>query len=202
MAVQLLDKNCARTAVTDGTAELDDAILVTRTRAGDERAFEELVRRYTPKVWSLVTGMIRDRDACEDVVQDVFFKVHTKLDLFEGKSRFFTWVYRIAFNTATDWLKKKRTDRSIETEDFTLFEVEAPGDAPDAGLRENELEGRLAAAVAELPEKYRDILVLREYERLSYDEIAEVRSCSPGTVESRLFRARARLKDKLKGLLF
>jgi RNA polymerase sigma-70 factor, ECF subfamily len=191
----------SRTPVKDTSPVVEDLELVERARAGDISAFETLVHRYTPRIHALVAGMIRDRDASEDVVQDVFFKVYRKLDGFEGKSRFYTWLYRVAYNTATDWLKKKRNDRSIEVEDLSQIEAETPGNAPDSDLREAELRRRLAAAVAELPPIFRDILVLREYERLSYEEIAEVLACSKGTVESRLFRARARLKEKLRGFL-
>lgn len=178
-----------------------DSELIEAAQSGDDAAFASLVERYTGRVYALVGGMVRDRLSAEDIVQDVFFKVHLKLPTFEGKSRFYTWLYRVAYNTATDHLKKKRLDKSHSVEDFSYLDLEACDTGPERRMATSELRRRLADAVAELPEKYRDILVLREYEECSYEEIAEILQCSKGTVESRLFRARARLKEKLKGFL-
>lgn len=188
----------ASSRVDETAAIEEDDDLVEAARNGDEAAFAALVERYSGRLWTLVAGMVRDRLAAEDVLQEVFFKVHRKLPTFEGKSRFYTWLYRVAFNTATDHLKKRRLDRSQSVEDLGSFELEgAP--APDEELRDGELRRRLAEAISELPPRYRDILVLREYEECSYEDIAAILGCSKGTVESRLFRARARLRDKLKG---
>ena len=187
--------------VNDAATIPSDSDLIKSVQAGDDGAFATLVERYTGRVYALVGGMVRDRLAAEDIVQDVFFKVHRKLPTFEGKSRFYTWLYRVAYNTATDHLKKKRLDKSTSVEDFSYLDLESSGSGPDRNLANAELRRRMADAVAELPDKYRDILVLREYEECSYEEIAEILQCSKGTVESRLFRARARLKEKLKGYL-
>ena len=187
--------------MTRGQSTSNDAELLRLVDAGNEEAFQILVDRYSGRIYTLVGGMLRDRAEIEDVVQDVFFKVYRKAGGFEGKSSFFTWLYRVALNTATDHLKKKRNEKARSVEDFAVLEVEADSSPPETGLSREELRQQLARAIGSLPAKYRDILVLREYEGCSYEEIAEVLSCSKGTVESRLFRARARLKDKLKPLL-
>lgn len=180
------------------TKPIDDLSLVEQAAAGDESAFETLVHRYAERVHTLVAGIVRDRSAVEDVVQDVFFKVFRKLSSFAGKSSFYTWLYRVTLNAAADHLKKKRVDRSQPVEDLAFVAAPGPEEAGGQPSDRVELRRRIALAVSELPPKYRDILVLREYQELSYEDIAKVLGCSKGTVESRLFRARARLKAKLE----
>ncbi|MCA9320240.1 MAG: RNA polymerase sigma factor [Planctomycetes bacterium] len=179
------------------TSPPDDEALIARAGNGDESAFAELVERYSDRIYTLVSSMVRDRSEAEDVVQEVFFKVYRKLEGFEGKSSFYTWLYRVSLNAATDHLKKRRNDRARSAEDFVLNEVPQPGAAPGRRMDRGELRLKMAEAIASLPPKYRDILVLREYQDCSYEEIAQVLGCSKGTVESRLFRARARLRDRL-----
>lgn len=175
----------------------DDGDLIDRVRRHDDLAFAELVRRYSPRVHGLLAGMLRNSYDVEDAVQDVFFKVYRKLPEFEGKSSFFTWLYRVAVNTATDHLKRRRrTTKGFD--DMPGFEPVAESDTPTEDFNRTELRRRMAEAMADLPEIYRNILVLREYEECSYEEIAEILDVAIGTVESRLFRARARLKEKLK----
>ena len=183
---------------TDQAQGPSDQELVSKVIRGDQEAFRHLVDRYSPRLFNLVGAIVRDRIEVEDVVQETFFKVYRKLSGFQGKSSFYTWLYRVAFNTATDHLKKKKNNRTHSIEEFEQIEPTAEMADPSQDLRRNELRRRLADSVAELPEKYRNILVLREYEDCSYDEIAEILGCSKGTVESRLFRARGRLRDKLK----
>ena len=187
-------------SVTDVAAETD-AALVERARQDDGAAFGVLVERYSSRIYALVGSMLRDRAEIEDVVQDVFFKVYRKLPGFEGKSSFYTWLYRVALNTAADHLKRKRNDRTKAIEDFAGLDVEAPGHTPGTDIAAGELRTQVAEAIATLPRKYRDILVLREYEERSYEEISSILGCSKGTVESRLFRARARLKERLKAFI-
>lgn len=199
MATRLAEriKVTRRSTVTKSPQAGDDRELVERARGGDESAFREILDNYTPRIFALVSGMISDRSEVEDVVQEVFFKVYRKMEGFAWKSAFYTWVYRIALNTATDHLKKRRNKSAASLEELTGFDVPDAGPTPAAGLSSDELRQALAVAIGELPEKYRNIIVLREYEDLAYDEIADVLDCSKGTVESRLFRARARLKEKM-----
>lgn len=202
MSTLTLERKLAKgsQSVTDVNAETDDA-LIELARSDDGSAFEVLVQRYSSRIYALVGSMLRDRAEIEDVVQDVFFKVYRKLPGFEGKSSFYTWLYRVALNTAADHLKRKRNDRTQSVEDFAAVDVEAPGHAPETGIASDELRAHVAEAISSLPRKYRDILVLREYEDRTYDEISDILGCSKGTVESRLFRARARLKERLKAYL-
>ncbi|HGY90910.1 MAG TPA: sigma-70 family RNA polymerase sigma factor [Planctomycetes bacterium] len=179
----------------------DDQSLVARAEAGDQEAFAALVHRYADRIYTLVAGMIHDRTAVEDVVQDIFFKVYRKLSAFQGRSSFYTWLYRVSLNTATDHLKKKRRDRHRHVEDPTVLDRPDFTGGPDETMDREELRQKTSEAIASLPTKYRDILLLREYQELSYEEIADVLQCSKGTVESRLFRARARLRSKLEPYL-
>lgn len=198
MVASVMSRNAGAKTVGDERTGPSDQELVEQVRAGDQAAFRGLVERYSSRIWTLVSGMVRDRSEVEDIVQDVFFKVYRKLPSFEGKSSFYTWLYRVAFNTATDHLKKKRLDRTHSVEDIPQLDAVDEGEDPTRGMDRSELRRRLAEAMSELPDKYRDILVLREYEECSYEDIAEILQCSKGTVESRLFRARARLREKMK----
>lgn len=177
---------------------MDDASLVASARAGDADAFAALVGRYERRIVRLVRGMVPESDT-EDVTQEAFLKAFRKLGDFDGRSQFYTWLYRIAANTAMDWRKRERHRRhaalpeSPEGEDATL----SPDAGPDVAARRRELSRRIDDAIASLPERYHEILVLREIEGLSYEEIADRLGMSKGTVESRLFRARERLREKL-----
>ena len=177
---------------------MDDAELLASARAGDAAAFAALVERYQDRIVRLVRGMVPESDT-EDVTQEAFLKAYRKLGAFDGRSSFYTWIYRIAANTAMDWRKKERHRRHVplpvspEGEDAT----ESLAEGPETSARRRELGEKIDAAVAALPEKYHEILVLREIEGLSYEEIAERLSMSKGTVESRLFRARERLRERL-----
>lgn len=176
---------------------LDDDQLIERIRSGDEAAFRQLIDKYIDRVHTLVASMLRNRFEVDDVVQDVFFKVYRKLDHFQGRSAFFTWLYRVAFNTATDHLKRKKRIAETSLDDIAGLDAVAGGASALKELHNKELRIQMADAIASLPEKYRNILVLREYEGCTYDEIAQILQCSKGTVESRLFRARARLRTRL-----
>jgi len=177
----------------------DDEV-VRAVLAGDVDSFEILVNRYQERVYSLVCGMVRDPGHAEDLVQDVFLKTYRKLKDFEQKSRFYTWVYRIAVNRTLDFLKGRERLRAASLEELPRAEPTAAAVETDPAtpLLEREFVEQMEAALAGIPPKFREILVLREVQGLSYEEIAEVLGCSKGTVESRLFRARARLKEKLR----
>lgn len=178
-----------------------DRELITAVLDGSESAFATLVERYQDRVFRLLGRYCRDAAECEDLAQDVFLKVFRKLHTFQHESQFFTWVYRITVNAATDHLAKagRRRLRLVEDE-ATLDAVgrDRDVDGPDAPLLRSELAQVTRAILDELPEKFRTILVLREFEELSYNEIAAVLQCQLGTVESRLFRARQRFREHLE----
>jgi RNA polymerase sigma-70 factor (ECF subfamily) len=177
---------------------VDDAELVASARAGDPDAFATLVGRYEARIVRLVRGMVSESDT-EDVTQEAFLKAYRKLGDFDGRSSFYTWIYRIAANTAMDWRKKERHRRHAplpegpEGEDRTTSQEAGP----EARAARRELAGKIDAAIESLPDKYHEILVLREIEGLSYEEISERLGMSKGTVESRLFRAREKLRERL-----
>ncbi len=186
------------------TVETSDQELIAAILAGSEAAFGTLVDRYKDKVFRLLGRYCRDAIECEDLAQDVFLKVFRKLDTFQHESAFFTWLYRIAVNAATDHLSRASRRRLKLVEDDAVLDVcgqaarDQDQDNPAAPLMRAELAAVTRQIVAKLPEKYRTILILREFEDLSYNEIAEVLQCNLGTVESRLFRARQRFKDALE----
>jgi RNA polymerase sigma-70 factor (ECF subfamily) len=178
--------------------EAADAELIEAILAGSESAFATLIGRYQDRVFRLLSRYCRDQVECEDLAQEVFLKVFRKLHTFQGDSQFYTWLYRIAVNAATDHLARASTRRLKLVEDDEQFDAStARHDDPSAPLLAAETATAVRAIVDSLPEKFRTILVLREYEDLSYTEIAEVLQIQIGTVESRLFRARQRVKDAL-----
>jgi RNA polymerase sigma-70 factor (ECF subfamily) len=179
---------------------LPDDEVVRRVLAGDVDKFELIVNRYQDKIYNLVWGMVRDPGHAEDLVQDIFVKAYRKLGDFEQKSRLYTWLYRISVNRTLDFLKGRDRVKTSSLEEAPQLEPEAEAVETDpvGPLLEREFIEKMEEALEAIPDKFREILVLREVQGLSYEEIAEVLQCSKGTVESRLFRARARLKEKLK----
>jgi len=178
--------------------ESSDAHLVEAILAGSEAAFATLVERFQDRVVRLCGRYCRDQVECEDLAQEVFLKVFRKLHTFQGDSQFFTWLYRIAVNAATDHLARASTRRLKLVDDDVAFDARtARVDDPSAPMVAAETAVAVRAIVDALPEKFRTILVLREFEDLSYTEIAEVLQIQIGTVESRLFRARQRVKEAM-----
>lgn len=183
--------------------EADDAELIAAVLGGSESAFAALVHRYQDRVFRLLSRYSRDPLECEDLAQEVFLKVFRKLHTFQQDSAFFTWLYRIAVNTASDHLSRRSRRRLQLVEDEQALDQGRPRrEAPDVTqpLLDAELVEITRQILQKLPEKYRTILVLREYEDLSYTDIASVLGINLGTVESRLFRARQRFKDALERL--
>jgi RNA polymerase sigma-70 factor, ECF subfamily len=181
---------------------MDEKEFIRRAQTGDGEAFGFLVERYKGKVFSLVYGFTRDRAAADDLAQEVFIKAYYSLPKFKAESGFGTWLYRIAVNHAKDFLRKSRQrQKEVSIEDVGEQALRAP----DAGPEENrEEEGRrqvIREALERLPEKYRVILTLRDIDGLSYEDIGGIMKLSPGTVDSRLHRARRKLRDKLAGRL-
>lgn len=184
---------------------MDDADIIRRVRAGDADAFGALVEKYAGRIQRLVRGFIRNEKDAEDVVQDSFVKAFARLDRFDGRSAFFTWLYRIAANTSMDHNKKIRRrqpalslDATREDEDgIAAIAPAAKGPSPLQGAITKELRRSIDEAMASLPDIYREVVVLREMEGLSYDDMARALAVSRGTIESRLFRARERLRARL-----
>ena len=190
-----------------GDREVDQQ-LVERAQRGDKRAFELLVMKYQRKLGRLLSRMVRDPGEVEDVTQEAFIKAYRALPNFRGESAFYTWLYRIAINTAKNYLVSMGR-RAPTTTEFDHEEAESFDDAEalrDTATPENELLGREIAdtvnrAVEALPEDLRTAITLREIEGLSYEEIAGVMNCPIGTVRSRIFRAREAIAAELRPLL-
>lgn len=185
-----------------------DLLLVEQVRAGDKRAFGLLVEKYRRKIVRLISRMVRDPDEMEDVAQETFIKAYRALPQFRGEAAFYTWLYRIAVNTAKNHLVSRRKDLPTVSAQAVNDEDE-PDDrlmAQDIGTPESELISKQVAiavnqAVDALPEELRQAITLREIEGLSYEEIAESMGCPIGTVRSRIFRAREAIAAKLRPVL-
>jgi RNA polymerase sigma-70 factor (ECF subfamily) len=179
--------------------ETSDQELIAAVLDGSEPAFASLVDRYKDRVFRLLSRYCRDAIECEDLAQDVFLKVFRKLHTFQQESAFFTWLYRITVNAATDHLSRASHRRlRLVGDDLVLDPGSTEHENPTEPIMAAELAAATRTVLDTLPEKYRTILILREYEDLSYNEIASVLQIQLGTVESRLFRARQRFKDQLE----
>lgn len=178
-------------------SETSDRDLIAAVLDGSEAAFAALVGRYQDRVFRLLGRYCRDSVECEDLAQEVFLKVFRKLHTFKHDAQFFTWLYRITVNAANDHLSRASSRRLRLVEDTGVFERGGESDDPTAPMESAEVARLTREIIDQLPEKFRTILVLREFEELSYTEIAEVLEIQLGTVESRLFRARKRVKDAL-----
>lgn len=185
-----------------------DQQLVERVQRGDKRAFELLVSKYQRKIFRLLSRLIRDPVEIEDVAQEAFIKAYRALPNFRGESAFYTWLYRIAINTAKNHLvahgRRARTATDTEIEDAEGFE-DANGlrneDTPDRLYLTKQVAEAVNRAIEKLPEDLRTAIVLRELEGLSYEEIANTMSCPIGTVRSRIFRAREAVAEELRPIL-
>jgi RNA polymerase sigma-70 factor (ECF subfamily) len=176
-----------------------DEILVQETLAGNQASFQLLVERYQTRIFGLARHYTRNTVEIEDLVQDTFLKAFSRLDSFQGESSFFTWLYRIAVNTMLDGLKRRGRSPVRTVEDPEILATPGPTriSGPSADMEREEIAKITHAVLEELPEIFRTVLVMREFEDMAYQDIAEVLGISIGTVESRLFRARAKFKDKL-----
>ena len=186
----------------------DDHTLVQRARSGDERAFRLLVERYQKKVYAVALGMVKDREEAMDVVQEAFVKVHRSLDTFKADATFYTWLYRITVNVCIDVIRRRGAMRSDSVEfdervghdlaEANLGAVSSQlGSNPEKAVLQRELGEKIQAALEQIPEKHRAILLLRELDGLSYEELAQVLEIPKGTVMSRLFHARAKVQKLL-----
>ncbi len=180
-----------------------DQRLVVRSQQGDKRAFDVLVLKYQQRIASVVSRYLRDQDEVADVTQEAFIRAYRALANFRGDAQFYTWLYRIAINTAKNHLVAKsrrppNTDKDINDGEFSensvVLEAE---DQPEALLARDQLQAVILAAVDDLQEDLRTALMLREFDGLSYEEIAEIMACPVGTVRSRIFRARETIEKKM-----
>ena len=184
-----------------------DAELVKRVQAGDKAAFDILVQKYQHKVVNLINRFVSDQTECYDIAQDAFIKAYRAIGNFRGDSQFYTWLYRIAANTAKNHLAsraRKSPSYSIDVDDAEHYEGESglkEYTTPENLLLTDEIEKTVYQAIENLPEDLKSAITLREIEGLSYEEIAEVMDCPIGTVRSRIFRARDAIDKELRPLL-
>jgi RNA polymerase sigma-70 factor (ECF subfamily) len=186
-----------------------DKQLVERVQRGDKQAFDLLVLKYQHRIIKLVSRYIRDPSDATDVTQDAFLKAYRALPNFRGESAFYTWLYRIAINTAKNYLVMQsrhllETEVIPENEEGEQFELESTlkeYSTPENMVLTDEIQATIVAAIDDLPDDLRTAILLREVEGLSYEEIANVMGCPVGTVRSRIFRARESVDNRLKPLL-
>ncbi|MES2673365.1 MAG: RNA polymerase sigma factor RpoE [Pseudomonadota bacterium] len=192
------------------TAELApdvDQQLVERVQKGDKRAFDLLVLKYQHKIFAVISRFIRDHSEVQDVAQDAFIKAYKALPNFRGESAFYTWMYRIAINTAKNYLvaRNRRPPASdLDVDDAEFYsgnEAMHEMNTPERNLLRDELQAVIDQAFRDLPEDLRMAVTLREIDGLSYEEIAEAMDCPIGTVRSRIFRAREAIDKKIHPLL-
>jgi RNA polymerase sigma-70 factor (ECF subfamily) len=189
-----------------GERSIDQA-LVERVQAGDKTAFDILVQKYQSKIIQLAYRYVHDQDEAMDIAQEAFIKAYKALGRFRGDSAFYTWIYRIAINTAKNYLvasNRRPPKADIDAGDAEQYEG-ATGlreyATPERMLLRDELKETIAGAIENLPDDLRTAITLRELEGMSYEEIAQAMDCPIGTVRSRIFRARDAIDDKLRPLL-
>ena len=186
------------------TAELTDKQLVAKVQKGDSRAFDLLVMKYQHKIMGLISRYVHDADEVQDVAQEAFIKAYRALPRFRGDSAFYTWLYRIAINTAKNHLvsrSRRPPGSDIEVEDAEHYEAGGALrdiETPETALFGAELKAVVEHAIAELPDDLRAAVTLREFDGLSYEDIAVVMDCPVGTVRSRIFRAREAIDAKVR----
>jgi RNA polymerase sigma-70 factor (ECF subfamily) len=192
-------------AVKSDPVEPDVDDLVRRAQGGEAEAFDALVRIFSQRMYSLAYRMVGNHADASDLAQEIFIKLHKSIGKFTWKSSFSTWLYAVGSNTCRSGLRKikrvsqrevVRLDREGDDERKPP-EPQDPGDLPPEQMGRAELSASIQAAIDSLPEDFRMIVILRDVQNLSYEEVAEVLNCSMGTVKSRLARARTKLKDKL-----
>jgi RNA polymerase sigma-70 factor (ECF subfamily) len=185
--------------------DLPDSELILRVRGGDGSAYRPLVERYQNRVHAMVYGMVRDAEEARDITQNAFIKAYQNLATFRIESSFYTWLYRIAMNLAIDQTRKNRRRKTTaydealasRDEDGNILEAHQ-SESPQKALQRKQLHERIFAALDELSEEQREVILLREVEGLSYKEIADAMGIPEGTVMSRLFYARKRLQGLLQ----
>ncbi|MDX1454181.1 MAG: RNA polymerase sigma factor RpoE [Gammaproteobacteria bacterium] len=184
-----------------------DQILVEKVQKGDKSAFDLLVLKYQHKILMLIGRYVKDHSEAQDVAQEAFIKAYRALPRFRGDSAFYTWMYRIAINTAKNHLvaeKRRPVDQQVDLQDPDSYDMQARlknVDTPERLLLTDEIQSNVESVIEELPEELRTAIVLRELDGLSYEEISEAMDCPVGTVRSRIFRAREAISERIGPLL-
>jgi len=184
-----------------------DELLVERVQKGDKRAFDLLINKYQHRIISLVGRYVSDPAEAMDVSQEAFIKAYRAIDRFRGDSAFYTWLYRIAINTAKNWLvarKRRPPSTDIDATDAEQYDVDSrlkEQGTPENELLREEIKSTVFNAIADLPDDLRTAIMLRELEGMSYEDIAVTMDCPIGTVRSRIFRAREAIDEKLRPLM-
>ena len=187
--------------------QASDKKLVERVQKGDKGAFDLLVLKYQHKIVNLIMRYVRDPELSQDIAQEAFIKAYRAIPRFRGDSAFYTWMYRIAVNTAKNYLAAQRRrpmDIELDLQDPEQYDLHAKlkeTDTPEGVVLSNELKETVERAIAALPEDLRTAIVLRELEGMSYEEIAQTMECPVGTVRSRIFRARDAIGRKVGSLI-
>jgi RNA polymerase sigma-70 factor (ECF subfamily) len=188
---------------------LKDAEIITRFKGGDRTGFNELVRRYSTRAYQIAYGVLGNKEDAEEVAQDVFIRIFKALPKFRGDAEFSTWMYRIAMNLARNkyrWNRSRGLRRNIsieatqENDELSGRGIQVPAElpTPDERAELNEFESNVMAEMDKLPPLYREALVMRNVENMSYERIAKVLDCKLGTIKSRIARAREELRKRLK----
>lgn len=184
-----------------------DKELVRRVKKGDRDAFDLLFDRYQHKILNLVARYLRDPQDVEDVTQEAFIKAFRALPRFRGDSAFYTWLYRIAINTAKNHLvsrSRRPPGTDVDLDDAEFFDGNdalRESESPESALARDQLSAEIDSAIADLPDDLRSAVTLREFDGLSYEQIAEIMDCPVGTVRSRIFRARESIDKRIEPLL-
>lgn len=188
-----------------------DAELVARVQAGDREAFRELFEKYHRRAFAVALGVVKNKQDAMDVVQDAFIKVHHHIQNFQGSSSFYTWLYRIVMNLSIDHIRRVSRKKGVDYDDTVSREGHVAGDGallpsisdsnPGKTVLRRELSDAIRAALDTLPEYHREVILLREVEGLSYEEMAEVLDVPKGTIMSRLFHARRKMQEQLSEYL-
>jgi RNA polymerase sigma-70 factor (ECF subfamily) len=195
------------TETTSAQADVSELDLVKQCQAGQTEAFDQLVIRYRTRVFAMIYNMVHNEQDAWDLAQDSFLKAWKSIKRFQGKSSFYTWIYRIVMNVTIDWLRKKQVkgtgaefDDAIQLKEIDPASRTVPkADAlPHERMEQNEIRARIDAAIAQLSPEHRAVILMKETEDMQYHEIAETLGCSIGTVMSRLFYARKKLQNLLR----
>ncbi len=186
--------------MNDKSSHDSEVRLIQAALAGDSQAFGDLVIKYQDRLFNSLIHVLGNEYDAQDITQDAFIQAFRRLDSFRGQSAFYTWLFRIARNLAISRLRGRRQTSSLHASDGSMREIEGDDDKPDQSMESAESVAQLRRALAKLPEDQRIILVLREFDGLEYESIAETLEIPVGTVRSRLHRARSQLKDELTAL--